>query len=275
MKTTAIRVIITVLVISGIMVQFSCKRSGETRKDASFTEPEVKEAVETRVREFVYPLPTSYEAIQMLNDLGAAYIIGLSNSYKNVDKYFTENSKALNLGVYGADLSYASTYQMKQETMYFLEASKKLTDDLGISGIINEQLLNDVESNIDNREKLIEIITNTFFDTYDFLNRNGRGNLALLILAGTWTEALYISTHISANVYNNYKIVKIIHQQKASIDKLYEMLELSKEDAYIKEVMQDLLPLKTIYDALDGSFTEAQVIAISAEVEKVRTKFVS
>lgn len=50
-----------------------------------------------------YPLPTAFEVTNLLNKAGASYILSLSNSTSNVDKYFTEKSKAINLGIYGAD----------------------------------------------------------------------------------------------------------------------------------------------------------------------------
>jgi hypothetical protein len=237
--------------------------------------PVVKDAVEEKVREFIYPLPTAFEITNTLIEVGASYIIDLSNDHNNASSYFTQKSMALNLGVYGADLSYASTYQMKQETIYYMEASKKLSDGLGIPGVIDDALLDEVEQSINNKEKLIETITNTFYDTYDELNKSGKENLAMLIAAGSWIEAVYITTHISANVYNNYELVKVLHEQKESIDKLFEMLETSSSDPNIEEIMTDLAPLKTIFDGMDESLTEEQVNGISTEIEKIRTKIVS
>ena len=70
-----------------------------------------------------YPLPTSFEVTRLLIESGASYILDLCNKTDNVSKYISLKSKALNLGVYGADLSYAATYNQTQETMQFLEAS--------------------------------------------------------------------------------------------------------------------------------------------------------
>ena len=57
-----------------------------------------------------YPLPTAFEITNMLNEAGAPYILSISNPASNAGNYFTQVEKAINLGVYGADLSYASTY---------------------------------------------------------------------------------------------------------------------------------------------------------------------
>ncbi|MCK4466301.1 MAG: hypothetical protein KAU83_11375, partial [Bacteroidales bacterium] len=232
-------------------------------------------AIEKKVEEIVYPLPTSFEVTNMLNDIGIPYIIGISNPVENADRYFTEKSKALNLGVYGADLSYASTYHMKQDVMLFLEASKKLTDDLEISAVYDEELIKKVEENINNKEELVDIITNSFYEVYEYLQKNDRANLSLVIVVGSWIEALYLTTHVSTSVYHNYNIVKIIHEQKSSLNNLINILQEYKDDKAIFELLQDLDPIKKVYDSIDESLTQEQVEAIILAIESVRDKIVS
>ena len=65
-------------------------------------------------------------------------------------------------------------------------------------------------------------ITKTFYDTYEYLNNNGRGSVSVLVLAGSWVEALYISTHISEDTYNNVEMIKIIMEQKEPLNKLMD-----------------------------------------------------
>ena len=71
-----------------------------------------------------YPIPTSFELTELIQRAGAPYILTLSNDSEKAGDYITQKDKALNLGVYGTDLCYASTYMMKQGTMLFLESSK-------------------------------------------------------------------------------------------------------------------------------------------------------
>ena len=265
-------VILITLILAG-----SCKSSikDKVERETKFFKPIVKETIKKEVEEIIYPLPTSFEVTNMLNDIGIAYIIGISNPVENADRYFTEKSKALNLGVYAADLSYASTYQMKQDVMLFLEASKKLTDDLGISDIYNEELVKEIEENIDNKEEWVDIITNSFYEVYEYLQKNDRSNLSLVIVAGSWIEALYLTTHVSTSVYHNYSIVKIIHEQKSSLDNLINILQEYKDGKAISELLQDLDPIKKVYDSIDEGLTQEQVEAIILAIESVRDKIVS
>jgi len=115
---------------------------------------------------------------------------------------------------------------MTQETMLYLEAITQLGNDLGISSIYNEELLKAIEDNVNNKDTLVEIITTTIYDTYDFLNQNSKGDLALLMVSGGWVEALYLTTNVSANIGNNPEIVKIIYGQKPSLEKLLVILNI-------------------------------------------------
>ncbi|MDD2196765.1 MAG: hypothetical protein PHE03_09130 [Bacteroidales bacterium] len=222
-----------------------------------------------------YPIPTAFEVIKMLDKAGASYILSLNNPVENVDKYFTEKSKALNLGVYGADLSYASTYQMKQETMNYLNVSKKLIDDLQISTAFNKDLANRVEENIDNKDELIKIITDSFYDTYEFLLNEEKDNVSLLVMCGSWIEGLYITTQIAVTSQNNTDFMTIIANQKEPLTKLYELMQPFAEEDVIAEMMETLNPLKTIFDDVkDEVVTQKQFEDIEGEVSRIRTGIV-
>jgi len=267
-----------ILLLLLIILLTSCrgKTTGEDAENKKERfQPMVKDAIEKEVEEFIAPLPSSFEVTQMLNDIGISYILGISNSANNVDRYFTERSKALNLGVYGADLAYASTYHMKQEVMLFLEATKKLTDELQISSAFNETLVESIEKQLDDKEELIQIITDSFNDTYDFLNRNGKASLSLLVIGGSWVEGLFLTTHVSANVYHNYDIVKIIHEQKEPLEQLITLLEEYQDEQIIQEFIDDLAPLKEIYDSIGDTLTEEQVNNISSAVETLREEIIT
>ena len=219
-----------------------------------------------------YPIPTAFEVVKLLNKAGASYILSLNNPVENVDKYFTEKSKALNLGVYGADLSYASTYQMKQETMNYLNVSKKLIEELQVISAFNKDFAKRVEENLDNKDNLIQIITDSFYDTYEFLNNEGKDNISLLVMAGSWVEGLYITAQISIVSQNDEDFLKIIANQKEPISKLFELMELAANDVSVAEVMEMLKPLKAIFDNIEGETLSVEHFGkIEQEVTRVRS----
>ena len=254
----------------------SCKNTAKNPTKSPVEIEDVRDQIGQEVSDFVYPLPASSEVTEMLNRIGIPYMLGTANSVENVNKYFTAKSKAYNIGVYGSDLSYASTYQMTQETMLYLETITQLGNDLGISSIYNEDLLSGIEENINNKDTLVEIITATVYDTYDFLNKNGKGDLALLMVAGGWIEAMYLTTNVSANVANNPEIVSIIYAQKASLEKLMEILIVRSEEANIQELIENFAPVTEAYDKVENEkMTAGQVSAILLAVEQLREKVIN
>ncbi len=244
-------------------------------KDLDSNNVEIVEEVD----KIVYPLPTPFETTKILNKAGASYILDVTNPIENVDKYFTEKGKALNLGVYGADLSYTSTYNKTQETSNFFSCTKKLTDELGISTPFTETLTEKIESNIENKDSLYTIITKSYHDTFEFLNNNGKGAISTLILTGGWIEGLYISSQLASLTPNNGEILKGIAKQRTTLYTLISLLESYKENADIEEILNDIKKFKEVFDKVEETngvltLTNEQFSKIMEIVEKIRKKIV-
>jgi hypothetical protein len=271
-KNISLKVLLSMVVVAFLFTVTSC---GGGAKQAETDKTEVATKDETFKSVTKYPIPTTFEVIKLLNKAGASYILSLNNPVENVDKYFTEKSKALNLGIYGADLSYASTYQMKQETMNYLKVSKKLIEDLQISTAFNQDFAQKVEDNIDNKDTLIQVITDSFYDTYEFLINEGKDNLSLLVMVGSWTEGLYITCQMAVISKDNQDLLKIIANQKDPLNKLYELMEPVSDDAAIAEVIETLKPLKDIYDSVETeAITPEQFASIEQSVTSIRETFI-
>ncbi len=261
-------------VLFAALIIFAACNSGNKKKNNA-TQIE-KEEVETKVREFVYPLPTSYEIVEMLNKIEAAYIFGLANDPNNANSYFTEKALALNLGIYGGDLSYASTYNQKQETLDYINASRKMLEGLNLTNAVDQDLPQQIEDNEDNKDALVEIISNSFYDTYDYLLKNDREPVSALVMTGGWVEGLYIATHISEETLNSIEMINIVLKQKEPLEKLIEILNKFSDDESIAQTIKDLQPLTTLYMELaPDAITEAQMTAIKEQSLVVRNKFIS
>jgi hypothetical protein len=225
---------------------FGCSNTGQTDENAV----DSTLSVEDQAEKLVYPMPTPLEITDMLNKAGASYIIGISNRPEYVDKYFTESAKALNLGVYGADLSYSATYEMSQETMNFFMCTKKLRDGLDIQTPGNENVSNRIEANIENKDSIYNILTTSFTTTFDYLNDNGKGAVAVMVLAGGFVEGLYLSTELASMIDKNSDILQGIADQKVTLDKLMPLMETYKENQNVSDVLKNLSTIKLAYDEL-------------------------
>ena len=76
-------------------------------------------------------LPASHEIIAVLTDHpDAKYDASLLNSQALYTKYNTTMSKALNLGVYGVDMSYASLFNQNQTVLQYMAVVKMMSEQL-------------------------------------------------------------------------------------------------------------------------------------------------
>ena len=241
-------------------------------KEKKITKSEIKEDVS----EVVYPLPSNFEITETLNEIGASFIISLTNEIESVNKYVTEDRQALNLGVYSADLSYATTYNMKQYTMDYMDVTKQLVQELGITGAYSPDFIEEVKDNFDNKDKLVDMVTNSFYNTYKFMQQQGKDELSVLVVAGTWIEAMYITTHVSENTFHNKQIVDLIRDQEKSLKKLIDLLKPFSENQSVSMVMEGLQPIYEVYQNRDeDGFTQNQVQKIQTLSGEIRNQIIS
>lgn len=267
------------ILVMAVAFSFSgCKKSQKKGEQQEKAEQEeiTKSEIREDVSEVVYPLPSTFEITETLNEIGASFIIALTNDVENADKYVTEEKQALNLGVYSADLSYSTTYNMKQYIMDYMDANKKLVDELGISGAYSPEFVQKVKENFNNKDQLVDMLTNSFYNTYKYMNQQGKEELSLLIVAGSWVEAMYITTHISENTYHNKQIVNLIREQESSLDKLLNLLKPHSSNKNIQNVIKDLQPIKEVYENRGNQgFTEEQVMKLQNLSGEIRNEIIS
>ena len=222
-----------------------------------------------------YPLPTAFDVTKLLVEAGASYILNLCNPVGNVNRYLSLKSKALNLGIYGADLSYAATYNQAQETMQYLDVSRELIEDLEIEAGFNQELVKSIERNIDNVDSLIHYITESFYRTYEYLTSNEQDDMSILVMAGSWVEALYITTQISMISKDNSKIIEIISQQDSSLETLLEVMQPISVIDTGSDIYEALTELQEIYREAGDLFTPEELQKLNIKTEEIRMMIIS
>ncbi|HAM11679.1 MAG: hypothetical protein A2X05_15995 [Bacteroidetes bacterium GWE2_41_25] len=272
MKKIFAGAIITLLILSSAAFT-SCKnRAAEKQK--TLKEMEQVKTLELQIESNVYPLPTSAEVIRMLTDLEVGYIIGISNPVGNTKKYFSSTTRAINMGVYGADLSYATLYNMQQEVINFMTAIRSLANELNMSKIYDESLYENIKQNFDNRDQLVKILTKAFNETYGFLADNDQQPLALLVVGGAWVEGMHLTTHVSEAAYQVAGISKVLLEQKKSFELYLELTQPYITDPSVSDFVKKLDPVKKVYEGIGTSLTEQNIKDITVAITSVREKVV-
>jgi hypothetical protein len=253
-----------------------CNRGPKTEGDGSgefqatgALDAETQEQLNTAKRIF-YSLPSPLETAMLIKNAGAVYNEDLLNPTGNTSMYITSKSKALNLGVYSTDLSYASLFDQTQATLDYIAAAKEMADGLNILDAIDEETIQQLEDNINNRELIIDIISETLMNSSSFLKENGLEATASVILVGGWMEGLYIATNlVDENELEGNKLVERIVDQKLSLDIMVNLLLQSPEDADAMAVLEDVNMLKEIFDKI--TIEQGEVTAVEDPETNVTT----
>jgi len=259
----------------------SCNNAGNQDKQANQAAADtIKKDVNLSPenRNLLYQFPTPFEVTMMLQRAKAGFIFNITNPPANVTKYSTEKAKALNLGVYSADLAYAATYNSVDETNKFMACTSKLANDLGIAGIYDPRIVDRVKKFNNNKDSLVNMVTRIFNSTNDFLSKNNRNQIAVLVATGTFVEALYLAASLNQVAADNKAIATVIFRQKDNLDKLATLLTAYNMDSDIKPVGDEVVKLKAIYSnyglEADKKLPQQKAAEIGDLTQSVRDSFI-
>ncbi len=206
-----------------------------------------------------YSLPSPLEVAHIVQSTGVEYESGILHRTELGVRYSTNMAASINLGIYGADLSYSIYFDQKQVALKYLDCIKNLASGLDISDIITQKKMRELEDNISDKDKLKKIVSQTFFHSDALLKENSRKPTAVMIAMGMWIESLYISTQLcDCDTQKNPALAKCIVEQGLVFEDLMGMLNSLSESADVERIKKELEPLKASYQEinsdLDGSY---------------------
>jgi predicted Zn-ribbon and HTH transcriptional regulator len=266
-----------------ILASSGCKKEKGKEKEASEKSEEVvtvdtidKKLVKDvkAVKEMFYSMPSPLEVAMILKQAGKEYNPEILNPVKNTSKYVTNKRKALNLGVYTTDLSYSSLYDQTQTTIDYINAAKDMAEGLGMLHAIDEKTIDRLEANVNNRDVILDIISETIMNSSSFFKENDRQAISTIILVGGWVEGLYIATNLvgdspSQSDIDDSELIARIADQKLALNTIMKLLNKNQDDDNIQSVTSDIKSLKKIYDKIE--ITSSKVVPVTDEETNVTT----
>ncbi len=234
----------------------SCGSGGDKQRETEITvdmteiDQELFEDID-EAKKIFYSMPSPLETAMLIRSAGAQYDAELLNSVDNAQNYTTNKSMALNLGIYTCDLSFASLYDQTQASISYMDAAKRMADGLGILDAIDEKTIENLEENINNREKIMDIVSETFLNSSAFLKENDRAALSAIVLVGGWMEGLYIATElVNRGTFEDNKLVVRIVDQKLSLEIVMKLLEQNQSNPDVAGLIEEINELKAIFDQI-------------------------
>ena len=254
---------ISVLSLSFLVLLMSACGGGGKKNDMSSEEFEKAKAdLQENVKKVLYEIPSPAEIPFLLQATGADYNASIVNNINKIDGYAAMNDKAvLNLGIYSTDIGYLSSYEKTQESLTYMRSCRKLADNLGLSSSFSPDLIDEFEKNIESRDSLANLVNETIAKAEDLLKQDDRGNLAALLITGSFIEGLYLSTQIVDTYPDDLPadtknlilmpLIRMILDQKAPLADLIAMLKGVDQNERTKSILVSLEGIYSQFDALN------------------------
>lgn len=245
------------LLILAVVFFSSCgttEKEENTEKAADSTSVSTIEISPEIMEEVVKSIPSPVEISSLIKNSGSVYSPELLNSTDNIENYNTNFKKAVNLGIFGADLGYITIYEKNTDAISYIQNVKRLADDLRIGQFFDFNTLKRVASNKQNLDSLLEISNKGFSNMDNYLRKQDRANISVMILTAGWLEGLHLATSISM-ASDNPKLDERIGEQKISLDQLLLIVETFKNDKNMQLLGADLRKLKDVYDRIEITYT--------------------
>lgn len=282
------------------LISYGCGGESTTNEgnDTQEQEADPKQSQLMEIDGKVFSIPSPIQTAELIKNSGTNYNKAILNIPSNVTKYSTNFKKAINLGVYGADLGYVTLYEQTQDAISFLTAIKSIGDDLGVSSAFDMELVQRFEKNIGNQDSILTLVSDAYKSSDRYLKNTQQNDIGGLILAGGWIESLYFATN-AVKMTNNKEIIKRIGEQKTTVNNLIKLLTpyYSKSEfasfvdslieldelfskieityTYIKPTVDAKNKVTTINSTTTVSITPEQLTAITDKVNKIRAELIN
>ncbi len=223
--------------------------------DVTATDPNASDASVTRkmgdeiINNILMSIPSPLEISMIIKESGAEYNVKDLNDHAAVLRYTSTFKKAINLGIYSTDLGYANIYGKKQDAVNYLNAVKKLSDELAIGQFFDYNTIKTLAESSDKLDELIQETTANFEKINFHLREQKRESLSILLLTGGWIEISYLTTLIHERTKNE-TLKEKIGEQKLVLERILIVLEVYSSKPDFPALIADLKELRKIYDRI-------------------------
>lgn len=198
----------------------------------------------------IISIPSPVQVITLLQKSNIPFDPSITNAVASKSRYVNETKKALNLGIFGADLAYVSNYNPGQTANDYLDAVAGVANDLGILEKIDKRLVAKLNSNIGNRDSLVKLSTEFFKLSDRYLRDNQQGHLSSYILIGGWIEGLHLAASASKS---SEQLLLRLGEQKYSAPSIAKLATQLNDKAF-EGVKQELTELCDLLSELSSTY---------------------
>jgi len=204
---------------------------------------------EELIGDVVQNISSPVEMAALIKSTGVEFSQKVLNSTDRVSDYNTSYSRALNLGVYSADLGYINMFDKNNIVVSYLVAVKDLAEGIKVGQFFDFAALKRLATNSNNLDSLMEISVSSMNKMDNYLREQNRSNVSSLIVAGAWIEGLYIASNVVEQT-NNRELSDRIAEQKDVVDILLIIIDNYKKDENFAKLGKEIEKLKVAYEGV-------------------------
>ncbi|MCK9561649.1 MAG: hypothetical protein M0R02_02895 [Bacteroidales bacterium] len=277
-------------IICSLMMSMSCaekKSSADSGLDNTLVinEPKLAEGLvriglPEKLDYLINNLVLSDNMIMTLSTNANIFNYELLNKYENVSLYTTSRSKAINLGIYGADLNYLIHFGQSENSIRYLIASRQLAGQIGVAMAFDQETMEEYQSNLENKDALINIIFLAYENVKKMLKSEDQFLLSTLVITGSWIENMYLTTKLLPYFESSEiktKLVDKLLQQREYLTNMYELIvELHEGDnIFVNDLLEQLNKIETVYEDFENKLlTEEDIKVLEHHVSELRSKLI-
>ncbi len=250
----------------------------ETPKDT--TPVTVNEDTKFKFDFAIANIPSPVESINELSNWGVEYNNTLLVDPKKPMNSANEFYKALALGVYNIDMSYAMVNNKGEDVLKYMKTVVTTSDALGLKSAIDQMVGKRAEKNLSNKDSLLRIVDEIYVKSDSYLRTNERVYTASAVFAGSWIESLYLSCKMTESMTDEAtkeKAYKHLWDQRFYLKNLTELLNDYKDkkecaalNEELKKIHADIDAVKDAKDLNETAFKtiSGKIYALRATVTK-------
>lgn len=220
----------------------------------------------------VFVIPSPIQTADLISKSNAPFNSELLNPTENTSKYSSTFKKALNMGIYGADLGYLAVYNMTDKTTAYLKAVRGLANEIGLGNAFNDQLANKISESLGDEGKMLSLVSEAYKTADDYLKENKKDDVASLVIIGGWVESISFACNV-AKTTQNPEIIERIADQKNVLKTILAMLKQYRDNEEYDDLATELEDLQTAFDGITYSYQFVEPVTNEGEkVTKISCK---
>ncbi len=239
---------------------------GKDKPKADTTDPNKTGIISIGGQVFVIPSPI--QTADLIKKSNVPFNAEMLNPVENVSKYTNTFNRALNMGIYGADLGYISIYKNNNFSTKYLKVVKGLADDLGLGSAFNDDLADKINNAMNDENKMLELVSEAYKTADDYLKENEKNDVASLVIIGGWLESVYFAGNAAIET-NNKEIIERVADQKSVLKTILAMLKQYRDKEEYDDLAIELEDLLTLFDQV--TYTYEYIAPVTDEAAKVTT----